>query len=124
MIIANRRIAAVALFAALPLLVTAVSAEEWTRTGPGGTVTRTWDQDTKTGTVERSSARGGSTSATVDCAFASAAGCQRSVTATGPGGHTVEGQRTSVVGPFRGRTATTVTGPQGNTVMRRGRWRR
>jgi len=119
--------ATVALLAFLPLGALApATGEEWSRSGPAGSVTRTYDADTGTRTVERSGAHGGSSSATATCTGGLVVGCERSTTVTGPDGNTVSGSRSAVVGPFRARGARTVTGPDGNSVTRfdrRRRWR-
>jgi len=116
--------AAALLLIGLPLGAATASADEWTRSGPAGTVTRGFDSDSNTRTVERSGLGGGTTSATATCSANGAVACERTTTLTGPEGRTVEGSRTSIVGPLRGRTAGSVTGPEGNTIMRGRRWRR
>lgn len=93
-------------------------AGEWTRTGPnGGTATRTYEAGSGV-TVDRTGPNGGSSSASVTCQRVGGVRCDRSFTATGADGRTVSGDRTSNRGPFRRRSATTVTGPDGNTVTR------
>jgi hypothetical protein len=76
-----------------------------------------------TATVNRETARGRSLSRSTTCANGQW-GCSTDFSGTGAGGQTVEGSRSSARGPFRGRSVTSVTGPEGNTVIRPNRWRR
>lgn len=92
------------------------SAQDWSGSGPYGSVARSLDDGTLS--VERSGARGGSASATTSCAGGAVVGCERNATVTTPAGATYEGSQTGAVGPFRGRSAATVTGPDGNSVTR------
>ena len=91
-----------------------VAADEFTRSGPRGDVTKTYDPDTGL-TVNRNGVNGGSSSATVTCTRFN---CDRNYSVTNPDGETVTGQRKSRWGRYRGGSVNTVTGPQGETITR------
>lgn len=97
------------------------AAQEWSRSGPNGSVTRTHTEGSGL-SISRSGARGGSTSGTVSCSGGSGVSCQRDFSATGPDGQTVTGQRETFRRPWR--STTTLTGPAGETVTRVGKPRR
>lgn len=92
-------------------------ANEWTRTGPNGSVTRSYDPATGL-SVTRSGVNGGGSTATVTCARGQGLVCQRDFTRTGPEGQSVSGTRTTQRGLFRKRSVTTVTRPDGSTRTR------
>ena len=96
---------------------TATHAQEWTRTGPNGTATRTYTQGEGVA-ISRQGANGGSSEASVSCRGNGV--CDRSFTATNRYGETVSGDRVTAWGPGRVRSSTTVTGPAGDsrTVFR------
>lgn len=112
--------------AVLGLVGTAVllaEAQDWSRTGPSGSVARSYDADGGY-TVDRSGSAGGSTSATVDCARGGGLNCSRDYTVTNPQGETVSGTRQSRFGPLRGRSVNSVTGPDGASgTLARPSWR-
>lgn len=96
---------------------TTASAQEWTRSGPNGTATRTYTAGEGLA-VSRQGVNGGSSEATASCRGNGV--CDRSFSATNRYGETVSGDRVTAWGPGRLRSTTTVTGPAGNsgTVFR------
>lgn len=92
--------------------------QEWTRSGPNGSSTRSYDADSGLFSINRSGANGGSTSATVSCSRGSGLNCQRDYTLTNPNGDTVTGQRNSQRGLYGRSSTNTFTGPEGNTATR------
>jgi hypothetical protein len=103
-------------FAAFAILVaapiSAAEAQSWQRRVIDGTAS-----------VSGQTERGGSWSRSTTCA-SGRRGCSTGFSATGAGGRAIEGTRESVRGPVRGRSVTTITGPEGNTFVRPDRWRR
>lgn len=89
-------------------------AEEYTRTGPNGSVSRVYDAETGL-SVNRSGVNGGSISGTVTCARGPRL-CERTYSATNPDGETVTGARTSQHGRYRTRATNTVTKADGTTT--------
>ncbi|MEL6767743.1 MAG: hypothetical protein AAFP17_11235 [Pseudomonadota bacterium] len=112
-------------FAALVAAAVPVSkAETWTRSGPKGSATRSFDQESGTYSVNRSGINGGSTSATVNCARGGGLNCTRDYSVTSADGRTATGTRQSRYGLYRGGSVNTLTGPDGQTVTRaRPTWR-
>lgn len=105
-----------AAFAAALIAATA-TAQEWSRSGPNGSVTRSLEHGSGM-TIDRTGVNGGSSGATVTCQRGGGASCQRDVSLTNADGQTVTGQRTTARDPFRAGATTTVTGPEGNTATR------
>ncbi|MEM7058773.1 MAG: hypothetical protein AAF557_14375 [Pseudomonadota bacterium] len=105
---------ALSLAAAVLLLAGTASANEWTRTGPNGTVTKSYERGSGL-TVNRSGVNGGSSSANVTCSRGGGVFCQRDYTVTGPNGQTVTGQRNTRRGLFRKQSVNTVTLPDGSS---------
>ncbi len=103
--------------AAVVLILSDAQASERTRTGPNGSVTKSYDPETGL-VIDRSGVNGGSSSATVNCSRSGRVNCSRDYSVTGANGETFSGQRNSQYGLFRGRSVNTVTGPDGNTVSR------
>lgn len=101
-------------FAAALLIAGSASATEWTRSGPNGSVTKTYERGSGL-SVSRTGVNGGNSSANVTCSRGGGVNCQRDYTATGPGGQTVTGQRNSRRGLFRKQSVNTVTLPDGSS---------
>ncbi|MDJ0624454.1 MAG: hypothetical protein QNJ17_15930 [Desulfocapsaceae bacterium] len=101
--------------------VNAAYAESWSRSGPKGSVSRSIDDGTAS--VSRSGENGGTISRTTQCKDGSW-GCTSSFEATTQDGNSYSGTRETYRGPQRGRSVTTITGPEGNTLVRPNRWRR
>lgn len=107
-----------AVFALLAFaLVGPALAEDVTRSGPRGTVTKSYDTGSGV-TVERSGTNGGSSSSTRTCSRGSGVTCQRDYALTGPDGQTVSGTQESRYGLRRGIRTNTVTGPDGESLTR------
>lgn len=106
---------------AVALMAGTASAAEWTRTGPNGTVTKTYERGSGL-SVNRTGVNGGSSSANVTCSRGGGVFCQRDYSVTGPNGETVTGQRNSRRGLFRKQSVNTVTLPDGSSpsVIRSG----
>ncbi len=117
--------------AALNLMLLALApaaAEQWKRpTVHGGELTRevTRDGRVHTGETSRSGPNGGTYASSSACFDGVVDRCKRSFSATGPEGRTWSGDRYSVRGPYRVRSAGVITGPEGNSVVGVRRfWRR
>ena len=105
-------------FALIIVLIAGQSwANDWTRTGPNGSTTKTYDP-TNGLTITRTGQNGGSSSANVTCSRGGLVTCQRDYQATNANGQTISGQRQSQHGRFRSRAVNTATGPNGNTATR------
>ncbi|MEL6227274.1 MAG: hypothetical protein AAFN27_20870 [Pseudomonadota bacterium] len=89
--------------------------QEWSRSGPNGTVNRSYDGDAGL-SVDRNGVNGGSSSATVTCSGGGR--CERDYSVTSPGGQTATGQRLTQRSPWGVRSGNTVTGPDGHTATR------
>lgn len=113
---------AVILIATAPLLAMAGpgNAEEWTRsTVHGGQITRSvsGEDGRYSGTTTRTGANGATYTSSGQCASDIVDRCARSYSATGPNGSTVTGKHATAVGPWRVRTARSVTGPEGGRLL-------
>jgi len=113
---------AIMLIAGAPLLAVAASgkAEEWTRsTVHGGQITRsvTGEDGRYSGTTTRVGPNGSTYTSSGQCASGVVGRCARNYSATGPSGSTVTGKRATAVGPWRVRTARSVTGPEGGRIF-------
>ncbi|CAN7671121.1 hypothetical protein [Mesorhizobium sp. LjNodule214] len=103
------------------------SAEEWKRpTARGGEISRSVSKDVNayTGSTTRTGPNGGTYTSSSTCVGGVVDRCSRSYSGTGPEGQTFSGKRVSAAGPFRGRSAGSLTGPNGNTVYGFRRWHR
>lgn len=103
------------------------SAEEWKRpTAHGGEISRSVGKDGNvyTGSTTRTGPNGGTYTSNSKCVGGVVDRCARSYSGTGPNGQTFSGKRVSARGPFRGRSAGSFTGPNGNRVHGFRRWRR
>jgi hypothetical protein len=109
-------IAAAAIAAALSA---PAAANEWTSSGPNGSVTRSYDADTGY-SVRREGVNGGSSTATSSCSRGGGLTCDRTYSATNRDGETISGERQSHYGPFRGRSTGSFTGVDGQTYTRSG----
>ncbi|MEM8797147.1 MAG: hypothetical protein AAGE61_16410 [Pseudomonadota bacterium] len=99
-------------------IATDVKAGDVTKTGPnGGTVTKHYSQG-HGGSVTRTGPNGAVSSGTVECGGTIIIACERRYYVTGPDGHAYSGERASVHTPYRTRSKTTVTGPEGNSATR------
>lgn len=105
-----------AVFALAITVSGAAQANEWTRSGPNGEVTRTYDAETGR-TITRTGVNGGSTTANVRCT-ARGVVCQRNYSRTNPEGQSITGTRTTQRGLFRKRSVNTVTRADGTTATR------
>ncbi|MBP1861643.1 hypothetical protein [Rhizobium herbae] len=110
------------LLATAPLLAMAGpgNAEEWTRsTVHGGQITRSvsGEDGRYSGTTTRTGANGATYTSSGRCASSIVDRCARSYSATGPNGSTVTGKHATAVGPWRVRTARSVTGPEGGQLL-------
>ena len=102
-------------------------AEEWKRpTAHGGEISRSVSKDGNihTGSTTRTGPNGGTYTSSSKCVGGVVDRCARSYSGTGPDGQSFSGERVSARGPFRGRSAGSFTGPNGNTVHGFRRWRR
>lgn len=113
---------AIMLIVTAPLLAIAGpgNAEEWTRsTAHGGQITRTvsGEDGRYSGTTTRTGANGATYTSSGQCASGIVDRCARSYSATGPKGTTVTGKRATAVGPWRVRTASSITGPEGSRLL-------
>ncbi|MEM9061872.1 MAG: hypothetical protein AAGD13_15540 [Pseudomonadota bacterium] len=93
----------------------AALGQEWSRSGPNGTVDRSYDADTGF-TINRSGTNGGSSTGTVSCSGGGT--CQRDYSVTGADGQSASGQRVTRRGPWGARSANTVTDSDGNAATR------
>ena len=96
------------------LIAGTASAGERTRSGPNGSVTKTYERGSGL-TVNRTGVNGGTSSANVTCHRGGGLICQRDYAATGPNGQTVTGQKTTRRGLFRRQSVNTVTLPNGSS---------
>ncbi|TIP13450.1 hypothetical protein [Mesorhizobium sp.] len=115
--------------AAMLVAATAVpaAAEEWQRpTAHGGEISRSVSRDggVYTGSTTRTGPNGGTYTSSSKCVTGVVDRCARSYSGTGPDGQSFSGKRVSARGPFRGRSAGSFTGPDGNTAFGFRRWRR
>jgi hypothetical protein len=111
-------------FAAFALILFAAaspaSAEQWKRqTVLGGELTRevTRDGSVYSGETTRAGPNGGTYSSNSTCLDGAVNRCKRSFSAIGPNGKSLSSQRYSARGPYRVRSAGSVTGPGGNTYF-------
>lgn len=108
------------LIVAAAAFASSAHAQEFTRSGPAGTVTRSFgDREV---TVSRQLDSGASIDRTTSCGGGGR--CTSVFSGTNAAGQAFSGTRGAYRGPFRGRSVTTVTRPEGNTIVRRNRWRR
>lgn len=109
------------LAAAMLMTAGTVQAGEWTRTGPNGTTTKTYERGSGL-SVNRTGVNGGSSSANVTCSRGGGVICQRDYSATNANGQTVTGQRTTRRGLYGKQSVNTATLPDGTSrsVIRTG----
>ena len=103
------------------------AAEEWQRpTCMAAKIGRSVSREggVYTGSTTRTGPDGGSYTSSSKCVAGVVDRCARSYSGTGPDGQSFSGKRVSARGPFRGRSAGSFTGPDGNTVFGSRRWRR
>ncbi|MEL6335632.1 MAG: hypothetical protein AAFQ88_03185 [Pseudomonadota bacterium] len=115
----TKTLLALALASTALLVAPQATAEEWSRSGPNGSTTRSVNTGSGSYSVERSGTNGGTSSATVDCHANAGIQCSRDYTGTNSAGETVSGTRQSRFGPLRGRSVNTVTGPSDKTFVTR-----
>ena len=106
--------ATVAAAATIVLMAGSALATEWTRSGPDGSVTKSYERGQGL-TVNRTGVNGGSTSANVTCSRGGGVICQRNYAATNAAGQTVTGHKTTRRGLFRRQSVNTVTLPDGTS---------
>jgi hypothetical protein len=107
--------------------VVPATAEEWQRpTAHGGEISRSISREGNfyTGSTTRTGPNGGTYTSSSKCVAGVVGRCARSYSGTGPDGQSFSGKRVSARGPFRGRSAGSFTGPDGNMVFGFRRWRR
>ncbi len=117
------RILALTLLLCTALGVNAALADSWSRSGPRMSVDRTYD-GSGSGTVTRELQNGATASRSTSCSGTPwAAGCSSTVDVETRNGNEFSAERNAAATRFRGGSVTTVTGPQGNTVVAPRRWR-
>ena len=99
-------------------------ADTSTRTGPRMTVERSYD-GSGSGTVSRELQNGATVDRSTSCAGNPwLAGCSSSASVQSKSGEEYSIERDTLAGRHRGGAVTSVTGPEGNTVVSPRRWRR
>ncbi|MBX3581795.1 MAG: hypothetical protein KF810_07875 [Rhizobiaceae bacterium] len=96
------------------------AAEQWHRpTAHGGELAREVTRDGRvySGQTTRTGPNGATYSSSSTCFDGVVNRCRRSFSATGPEGQAWSGERYSARGPYRVRSAGSLTGPNGNTVV-------
>jgi len=104
--------------------IQSASADTWSRSGPRMQVDRSYD-GSGSGSVTRELQSGASTSRSTSCdGNPWAASCSSTLNVQSSSGEAYSVERNAAATRYRAGSVTTVTGPEGNTVVSPRRWRR
>ena len=108
----------------LGLGIQAAQADTWSRTGPRMEVERNFD-GSGSGTVSRDLQNGATASRSTSCnGNPWLVGCSSTIDLQTQSGDEYTVDRNTAAGRYRGGSVTSLTGPEGNTVVSPRRWRR